>query len=216
MFALLHVSWPRIQCGDHATAAAEAAELTALAEQKGTLFWKALGIAMQGCLAALTGEPAEAVDMIGSGMSALRSTGATLWAPLHLSYLTLAHAQRGEFDDARRCIAEAMRTIETTKERWCEAEVHRLAGEIALTAQPQPSDTSQAQSHFANALAVARGQQAKSWELRAAMSLARLYRNQGRPDAARDLLAPIYGWFTEGFDTSDLQQAKVLLDALPR
>jgi predicted ATPase len=102
--------------------------------------------------------------------------------------------------------------IETTKERWCEAEVNRVAGEIELKA-PKP-DTAKADAYFERALAVARAQQAKSWELRAAMSMVRLWRDQGKRDEARELLAPVYNWFTEGFDTLDLKEAKGLLDEL--
>jgi predicted ATPase len=102
--------------------------------------------------------------------------------------------------------------VEATKERWCEAEVNRIAGEIALKS-PEPS-VAKAEVYFERALSVARAQQAKSWELRAAMSMARLRRNQGKRDKARDLLAPVYGWFTEGFDTLDLKEAKALLDEL--
>ena len=102
--------------------------------------------------------------------------------------------------------------IEATKERWCEAEVHRTAGEIALMS-PQPN-LAQAKASFEQALTIARQQQAKSWELRAAMSMARLWHDQGKPQQAREILAPIYGWFTEGFDTLDLKEAKALLDKL--
>jgi predicted ATPase len=102
--------------------------------------------------------------------------------------------------------------VETTKEKWYEAEVHRIAGEIALMS-PEP-DPAKAEASFERALAVARSQQAKSWELRASMSLARLWRDQGKVQQARELLAPVYGWFTEGFDTPDLKQAKALLDEL--
>jgi predicted ATPase len=102
--------------------------------------------------------------------------------------------------------------VETTKETWCEAEVNRTAGEIALKS-PEP-DTAKGGAHFERALAVARVQRAKSWELRAAMSMARLLRDQGKRQQARDLLAPVYGWFTEGFDTLDLKQAKALLEEL--
>ena len=126
--------------------------------------------------------------------------------------LARAYAELGQFDDAWRCIGEAMTAIETTKERWCEAEVNRVAGEIALKS-PEP-DTAKAEAYFERALAVARQQQAKSWELRAAMSLARLWRDQGKVQQARELLAPVYGWFTEGFDTRDLKEAKALLDEL--
>ena len=114
--------------------------------------------------------------------------------------------------DAWRFIGEAIMTGEKTKEGWSEAEVHRMAGEIALLS-PHP-DAAKAEAYFEHALAIAREQQAKSWELRAAMSMARLWRDQGKRQQARDLLAPVYGWFTEGFDTLDLKEAKALLDVL--
>jgi predicted ATPase len=118
----------------------------------------------------------------------------------------------GQFDDAWRCVGEAITAVETTKERWFEAEINRMAGEITLKSQ-QP-DTVKAQAYFEQALAVTRKQQAKSWELRAATSMARLKRDQGKRDEARDLLAPVYGWFTEDFDTLDLKEAKALLEEL--
>ena len=105
-----------------------------------------------------------------------------------------------------------MTAVETTKETWYEAEVNRMAGEIALKS-PEP-DAAKAEAYFERALAVARRQQAISWELRAAMSMARLWRDQGKHHQARDLLAPVYGWFTEGFDTLDLKEAKKLLSDL--
>ena len=132
--------------------------------------------------------------------------------PLFLSYLAMAHAESGQIDDAWSCIGEAMTVVETTKERWFEAEIHRMAGEIALMAAAP--DATKAEVYFERSLAVARKQQAKSWELRAAMSMARLWRGQGKRDEARKLLAPVYGWFTEGFGTLDLKQAKALLDEL--
>jgi predicted ATPase len=127
-------------------------------------------------------------------------------------HLARAHAELGQFEDAWRRIYEASARAEKIKEKWCEAEVHRTTGDIGLMS-PAP-DTAKSEAHFKRALAVARSQKAKSWELRAAMSLARLWRDQGRRDAARNLLAPVYGWFTEGFDTLDLKEAKALLDAL--
>ena len=105
-----------------------------------------------------------------------------------------------------------MTAVETTKEGWYQAEINRIAGEIALNS-PDP-DAAKAEAYFERALAVARQQQAKSWELRAAMSLARLWRDQGKVQQARELLAPVYGWFTEGFDTRDLKEAKALLEEL--
>ena len=105
-----------------------------------------------------------------------------------------------------------MTTVETIKKRWLEAEVYRTGGEIALKSPEQ--DSAKAETYFEHALSIARQQQAKSWELRAAMSLARLWRDQGKLQQARELLAPVYGWFTEGFDTRDLKEAKALLDSL--
>ena len=135
-----------------------------------------------------------------------------MFLPMWLTHLAAAYADRRQSDDALRCIGEAKSIVETTGERWCEAEVHRIAGEIALKL-PQP-DAAKAETYFERALAVARQQQAKSWELRAAMSMARLWRDQGKRKEARELLAPVYGWFTEGFDTRDLKEAKALLDEL--
>jgi len=132
--------------------------------------------------------------------------------PFFFAHLARAHAELGKFQDAWCSIGEAMTATETTNERWCEAEVHRNAGEIALLA-PDP-DAAKAEAYFKHALAAARAQQTKSWELRSAISMGRLWCAQGKRDDARDLLAPIYGWFTEGFDTVDLRQAKVLLDEL--
>jgi len=169
-------------------------------------------VLIQGSIFALSGEASNAIHMITSGITAWRSTGARLGMPRHLSNLARAYAELGQFDDAWRCIGEALTAVETTNERWCEADVNRMAGEIALIS-PEP-DTEKAEAYFERALAVARRQQAKSWELRAAMSTARLWRDQGKPQQARELLAPVYGWFTEGFDTLDLKEAKALLDAL--
>jgi len=123
-----------------------------------------------------------------------------------------AHAELGQLDAAWRCIGEAVTAMETTKERWFEAEVNRVAGEIALKS-PEP-DAAKAEAYFERAVALARKQEAKSLELRAAMNMARLWRDQGKRDEARELLAPVYGWFTEGFDTLDLKEAKALLDEL--
>jgi predicted ATPase len=126
--------------------------------------------------------------------------------------LASANAALDRFDDAWRYLDEAITTVETTKERWCEVEVSRITGELAV--KSSKSQPSKAQDYFERALTVARQQQAKSWELRAAMSMARLWRDQGKRHEARDLLAPVYGWFTEGFDTLDLKEAKALLEQL--
>ena len=212
MFALNYAGLIDICRRNHVDAAARAEELIALAEEKSAVFWKAFGKMLQGSGLAMIGHASEAIDMSAAGLAALRATGAKAFIPFNLLYLTRAYAELDQLDDAWHRIREAMTAIETTKERWCEPEAHRMAGEIALMS-PEP-DTAKAQSYFERALAVARQQQAKSWELRAAISMARLLRDQGKPGEARELLAPVYGWFTEGFDTLDLKDAKALLDAL--
>ena len=212
MFALVFASFVHIMRGNCATATALIDELLALADEKGSPYWKAAGMIERGEVFALTGKAPDAVQTITSGMAAIRLMGQTLLFPFYLSFLARAHAELGQFDEAWRCIGEAMTAMETTKEKWFEAEIHRIAGEIALKS-PKP-DAAKAETYFERALAVARAQQAKSWELRAATSMARLWRDQGKPQQARELLAPVYGWFTEGFDTLDLKEAKALLDEL--
>jgi predicted ATPase len=130
-------------------------------------------------------------------------------APVVRQQLQLGDAS---MDDAARCIGEAMTAFEATGETLWEAEVNRVAGDITLMS-PEP-DAARAEAFFECALEVARQQQAKSWELRASMSLARLWHSQGKVQQARELLAPVYGWFTEGFDTRDLKDAKALLEEL--
>jgi predicted ATPase len=212
MFALGHIPLTYMHCGDYAAANAQADEVVALAEEKGSLLWKALGMMHQGCVFALTGNAPDAIRTIISAITAWRSGGATRWTPHYLLYAAMAHAELDQFDDAWRCIGEATTAAETTKERWCEAEVYRTAGEIALRSPHH--DAVKAEAYFGRALAISREQQAKSWELRAAMSMARLWRDQGKRKQAHDLLAPVYGWLTEGFDTLDLKEAKSLLDDL--
>jgi len=212
IFALYWTAVPLILCRNYSRATALAHELCALANEKDVPFWKVNGSLNQGCLFALTGDASNAVQMITSGITALRPMGFTFGKPWSLSHLAIAHTDLGKLDDAWRCVDEATSTIDTTKERWFEAEANRIAGEIALKS-PKP-DAAKAQAYFERALSVARAQQAKSWELRAAMSVARLWRDQGKREEARELLAPVYGWFTEGFDTLDLKEAKALLEEL--
>jgi class 3 adenylate cyclase/predicted ATPase len=199
-------------CGNYDAANERLKELVILAEEKGAPFRKAEGVLRQGYVLTLTGKATKAVEMVTSGIDLWRSAGSTIFTPEHEFMLAIAHADSGQFDDAWRCIGKAMTAMQATKERWCEAEAHRVAGEIALKS-PQ-RDVAKAQAYFEHSLTVARAQQAKSWELRAAMSLARLLSDQGKRQTARDLLVPIYDWFTEGFDTSDLRKAKALLGEL--
>jgi predicted ATPase len=173
------------------------------------MHWIAEGIRVRGYLSVLTGNITDAVNLIAPGIAAYRSTGVRVFEPLYLSNLAKAHAEVGTFDHAWRCIEEAMTGMDQTGETWFEAEVNCIAGEIARKSE---GDSLKAEKYFERALVVSRRQQAKSWELRVAMSLARLWRDQGKVQQARDLLAPVYGWFTEGFDTRDLKEAKALLE----
>jgi predicted ATPase len=212
MFALHTAGSNHLYCRDYPAAIAPLDELIALAEERGAPYWKATGTVVRGSLFAVSGKPSDAVLAITSGITSLRSTGATLYEPWHLSNLARAYAELGQLDDAWRCIDDAIEKVEKSKEKWCEAEVHRVGGEIALKSR-QP-EAAKAETYLERALAVARQQQAKSWELRAATSMARLWRDQGKPQQGRELLAPVYGWFTEGFDTFDLEEAKALLNTL--
>jgi predicted ATPase len=158
----------------------------------------------------LTGEIQTAIQTINSGIMSFRSMGATLGSYLLLVYLAQTHVEIGQLDDASGFVSESIAIVERNNERWFEVEVHRTAGEIAL----RRSRPAEAEGHLERALSIARSQKARSWELRAAMSMARLWLAQDKQRAAHDLLAPIYGWFTEGFDTLDLKDAKALLDQL--
>jgi predicted ATPase len=212
MTALVYAPLIHAQCGDYAVAKAEVEGLAALSEEKGAAIWKAASLVLRGYILSLMGDASEATRVITSAIAAMQSTGATMWLPLHLAYLSKAKGELGQFDDARQCLSEAMSLIETTKDKWFEAEVYHRAGQVALlTHRP---DQSKAEAYFEHALTVSRAQQARSLELRAAMSLARLWRDQGKVPQARELLAPVYGWFTEGFDTRDLKEAKALLQGL--
>jgi predicted ATPase len=211
-YALATTSRACILCGRYAAARAQLDEAIAWTDEKGAVFWKALVELSKGCVLAMTGKSSEAVQMLTSGIAAWRLTGSTAALPMYLSDLARAYTDSGRIDEARRCIDEAIVAIKTTKETIYEAEVYRIAGDIALKS-PQPN-AAKAEWNFNRALAVARQQQAKSWELRAAMNMARLWRDQGKSQQARELLAPVYSWFTGGFDTLDLQEAKALFDEL--
>jgi class 3 adenylate cyclase/predicted ATPase len=212
MFALHAARFNHIARGNYPATNTLIDELITLADEKGALYWKATGTALQGTLFALTGRASDAVRAITSSITLLRSSGTTLAEAYYLSFLAMAYADLGQIDDARRCIDDALDKVERSNERWCEAEVNRTAGELALKSPER--DAAKAEAYFDRALSVARQQQTKCWELRAAMGMARLWRDQGKRNEARDLLAPIYGWFTEGFDTRDLKEAKALLDEL--
>jgi predicted ATPase len=183
-----------------------------VADARGIGYWKIFGLLSQAVHLSLTDEASKSIVLFDAGLLALRPIGHRVFVPWYLSNFATAAARLGNFDRAWSSIREAVTMMDTTKETWTAAEVHRTAGEIAL--RSSKPDAAKAEACFDRALAIAREQQAKSWELRAATSMARLWREQGKRDEARALLAPIYGWFTEGFDTFDLKQAKALLDEL--
>src|SRR5262249_10622306 len=161
-----------ILCGDYAAANTQLDEAIAWADERSSVIWKAFSTRPKGWVLALIGKTSDAVQMITSGNTAFRSTGSTVFMPTYLSALAATYAEIAKFYDAWRCIDQAIMAIETTKEKWWVAEVYRVSGEIALLS-PQPN-MANAEGYFERALTVARQQQAKSWELRAAMSLARL------------------------------------------
>jgi len=212
MTALFTVAWTHMLRRDYATTKALLAELVSLADEKGAASWKTAGALLRSFVSAETKEGADPVHAIASAWDAFLATGATVWAPDQRFHLAMAYADVGRFDDARKCMGEAFTTIENTKERSFEPETHRIAGEIELLSPER--NVTRAEGHFQRALDIARAQQTRSWELRAATSLARLWRDQGKRQEAHDLLAPVYAWFTEGFDTPDLKEAKALLDEL--
>jgi class 3 adenylate cyclase/predicted ATPase len=214
MFALSHGSLAHVLRRDAGSAAKLADDLVALAQEKGSLYWKSYGLMLQAWLMADGGSVAEAIPNVISATDAMRSTGATAYAPWYLAFLAQAHADRGELAEARRRIAEALAIAETTGETWCEADIHRIAGEIALA--PPDRNLEAAEAHFERALRVARQQKATSFELRAATAIARLRHDSGRGREGRDLLGDVLGRFTEGFGTRDLIEAKNLFDMLPQ
>jgi TOMM system kinase/cyclase fusion protein len=194
-------------------AAREQAEaLVTLSNQQGFAQWLAGGTMMCGWALTVQGQEGEGMAQMHHGLTAWRAMGIEAGLPYWLAMLAEAYGSTGRVEAGRRVLAEALTLVETTEERWWEAELHRLKGELLLALSPD--NAAEAEICFQRALEVARHQQAKSLELRAAMSLSQLWQQQGRRAEAWELLAPVYGWFTEGFDTADLQEAKALLETL--
>jgi predicted ATPase len=184
-----------------------------LAKEQGFPFWVALGSLLRGWgLAQQAGQAQEGIEQMSQGLTAWRATGAELGRPYYLALLAEAHSIIGQSEAGLAVLTEALTLVDKTEERWYEPELHRLKG--ALLLQQNSDNQAEAETCFHHALDIARNQQAKSFELRTATSLSRLWQQQGKRQEAHDLLAPVYDWFTEGFDTADLQEAKALLDAL--
>jgi adenylate cyclase len=194
-------------------AAQERAEaLISLATDQGFPYWMAIGSLQRGWALAQQGQHQEGIAQITQGLRAYRATGAETLRAYFLALLADVHGTLGELEAGLAVLMEALTLVDKTGERWYEPEIYRLKGVLLL--QQSSANQVVAEACFHHALDIARSQQAKSFELRIATSLARLWQQQGRRQEAHDLLAPIYGWFTEGFDTADLKDAKALLDTL--
>jgi predicted ATPase len=189
---------------------AEAA--VALSTEQGFPQWAALGMSVRGWALAMQGQGEEGIAQVRQGIAAWRATGAALTIPYLCTLLAEVSAHLGRTEDGLQALAEAHTLVEQHEERWWEADIHRLRGVLLLRQPGTPQ--AEAETWLQRALDVARRQEAKSLELRAAMSLSRLWQRQGKQAEAQALLAPIYGWFTEGFDTADLQEARALLEEL--
>jgi predicted ATPase len=185
-------------------------QMVAVASEQGFAFWRAYGTICHGWINVKKGNVTEGISLLRSGLAAYRATGAETYMPHHTALLARACEIAGQVEEALAQVDEALQIVERTGERWFEAELNRHKGQLLL----RQENTQAAEELYGNALSIAEEQEAKLWELRAAANLARLRRDQGRPAEARDLLSPVYGWFTEGFDTPDLKEAKALLDAL--
>ena len=183
-----------------------------LAGEHGFALVLAAGQIMQGAAGAASGQGKAGLQQIQGGLDAYRASGAVFQRSYHLALLAEVLRAEGSPEEGLEALQEAADLVETSGERFYEAEVHRLKGELLLAAPAKASTAAEACFH--QALDVARRQEAKSLELRAATSLARLWRGQGKPEEARELLAPLYDWFTEGFETADLKDARALLDEL--
>jgi class 3 adenylate cyclase/predicted ATPase len=196
--------------GENAALGERADELVTVAGEQGFPLWRAQGTIFCGWVIVKNGDVAEGISLLRGGSTTLRATGVEMWTPHFFALLAEACEIAGQIDEALAQLDEALRIVERTGERWFEAELNRHKGQLLL----RQGYTEVAEELYRKALSIAREQEAKLWELRAAVSLARLRRDQDRRAEAIDLLAPIYGWFTEGFGTPDLKEARALLDEL--
>jgi predicted ATPase len=190
----------------------QAEALIALSTEQGFPQWLAFGTILRGWALSAQGDGAEGIDQMRQGLVARRATRSKLHEPCFLSLLAEAYGKVGHPEEGLTVLVEALAIVENTGERYWEAEVHRRKGELLLMQQGQK--VGEAEGCFQKALDTARGQQAKSLELRAAMSLSRLWQQQGKQEESHQLLAESYDWFSEGFDTADFKDAKALLEEL--
>jgi predicted ATPase len=196
--------------GEIAALDEHAVQLVATSSERGFAFWDALGMMYRGWLKVKDGHVAEGMSLLRHGLSIYRSTGTEAWMPYYTALLASAYQIAGQVEEGLALLEDALRIVKMTGERWFLAELNRHKGQLML----RQGHYEAAEELYRKALTIAEEQEAKLWELRAAVSLARLHRDQSRRAEARDLLEPIYNWFTEGFDTVDLREAKALLDEL--
>jgi class 3 adenylate cyclase/predicted ATPase len=196
--------------GENSALDERAGQLVAVATEQSFPYWRAQGTIFRGWATVKNGDVTQGISLLRSGSTAFRATGTETWMAYYTALLAAAYEIAGRIGGAVTLLDDASQMIERTGERWFVAELNRLKGQLLL----RQGHTEEAEALYCKALSIAREQEAKLWELRAAMSLARLHREQGHHAEARDVLAPVYGWFTEGFDTPDLKEAKALLDEL--
>jgi len=209
--ALAYAAWLHHARREGTVAQERAEAAIELSSARGFAQYLAVGKPLRGWALAVQGQGEEALAQLRQGLAALKAMGSVLDWPRFLLLLAEAYGEEGQIDEGLTTLTEALATAHKTGERWWEAELYRLKGELLLR---RGTPMEEGEACFQQALDVARRQQAQSLELRGAMSLARLWQQQGKRTEAYELLAPVYGWFTEGFDTADLQEAKALLDAL--
>jgi len=198
----------RSLAGDDMTLRTQADEVAAITLEQGLPHWRAIGTIYQGWANAKTGDVTEAVAQLRTGSGAYRATGAEVWSPHHLALLAGVFEIAGDIDQAVTLLDEALQILGRTGERWLAAELYRHKGRLRL----RQGHSEGVEELYRKALSIAQEQGARLWELRAATSLAQYCRDQGRHAEGRDVLAAVYGWFTEGFDTPDLKDARALLD----
>lgn len=185
-------------------------DVVTVSVEQGFPFWRAIGTIYLGWAKAQNGDATEGISLLRSGSTAYRATGAKVWVPHHIALLAGAHETAGQDEEASTLLDEALQIVEITGERWFASELNRRKAQLLL----RRGQWGEAESLYRKALGIARDQEARLWELRSAIGLARLCRDQERHAEGRDLLAPVYDWFTEGHDTTDLKEAKALLDDL--
>jgi predicted ATPase len=196
--------------GENTALDEQADQLVEVATEQGFSMWRAQGTIHRGWAKLQTGDVAGGISLLRTGVAAYRATGAGMWMPHYTALLAAACETAGQIEEGLTLLEDALQIAERTGERWFAAELNRHKGQLLL----RRGHAAAAEELHGNALSIAREQEAKIWELRAATSLGRLWGERGRRAEARALLAPVYGWFTEGFDTADLKEAKGLLDEL--